>query len=412
MPRPGNYVPKYRKHKQSGQAIVTLCGHDHLLGPHGTKASKLEYDRLIGEWLQQGRQIQPAQDGGGLSVVELISAYLHFVASYYRKDGKPTSEVESITIALRPVKALYGRKSCSEFGPTALKVVRQQMVADGLSRKLINQRIGRVKRMFKWGASMELIPASIPQALAMVEGLKCGRTEARETAPILPVEDRIVEATLTHLPDVLADMVRVQRLTGCRPAEVCMMRPCDIDRSGEVWEYRPQFHKTAHHGHQRVIFIGPQAQAILLRYLARDPHAHCFRPCDSEKKRRAAQHAARKTPLSCGNRPGTNQVRHKRRRPPGESYNPRAYHQAIRYGCIKAFPVPDDIADDPQAIAKWWADHRWAPNQLRHSAATEIRKQFGLEAAQVCLGHSKADITQTYAERDSKLGIEVARRIG
>ena len=55
MPRLKQAVPKYRKHKQSGQAIVTLGGRDHLLGPHGTKTSKAEYDRLIGEWLQNGR---------------------------------------------------------------------------------------------------------------------------------------------------------------------------------------------------------------------------------------------------------------------------------------------------------------------------------------------------------------------
>jgi hypothetical protein len=58
MLRLTNTVPKYRKHKQSGQAIITLNGRDYLLGPHGTRASKIEYDRLIGEWLQHGRQLQ------------------------------------------------------------------------------------------------------------------------------------------------------------------------------------------------------------------------------------------------------------------------------------------------------------------------------------------------------------------
>jgi integrase len=55
---------------------------------------------------------------------------------------------------------------------------------------------------------------------------------------------------------------------------------------------------------------------------------------------------------------------------------------------------------------------RWSPNQLRHTAATQIRREFGLEAAQVILGHSKADVTQVYAERDLAKGAEVARRIG
>lgn len=413
MPRLVRTVPAYQKHRASGQAVVSLNGHDYYLGPYGTKASKIEYDRLIGEWLQNGRQLRPTQIDGGLAIVELIAAYLRHVHEYYRKpDGTPTSEVADITLSLRPLKALYGRKPCDEFGPTALKVVRQKMITDGLSRKIINQRIGRVKRMFKWGAASELVPASIPQALSMVEGLKLGRSDARETAPILPVADSVVDATILHLPEVVADMVRLQRLTGCRPAEVCAVRPCDLDRTADVWTYQLASHKTQHHGKERTIYVGPQAQAVLLRYLARDAQAYCFRPCDSEEKRRAAAHAARKTPLSCGNRPGSNRVSRKRQRPPGESYNARSYHRAIRTACAKAFPIPNDIANDAQAAAKWRADHWWAPNQLRHAAATEIRRSFGLEAAQIVLGHSKADVTQVYAERDAAKGIEVARRIG
>ena len=54
----------------------------------------------------------------------------------------------------------------------------------------------------------------------------------------------------------------------------------------------------------------------------------------------------------------------------------------------------------------------WHPNQLRHSLGTEVRQKFGLEAAQVVLGHSKADVTQVYAERDQRLAVEVARQVG
>ncbi len=54
MPRSaGQSIPKYRKHRATGQAVCS--GRDHYLGPHGTKASRLEYDRLIGNgWLMVG----------------------------------------------------------------------------------------------------------------------------------------------------------------------------------------------------------------------------------------------------------------------------------------------------------------------------------------------------------------------
>jgi integrase len=66
------------------------------------------------------------------------------------------------------------------------------------------------------------------------------------------------------------------------------------------------------------------------------------------------------------------------------------------------------LKEDP--TAKPVAD--WSPNQLRHAAATEIRRRFGLEAAQVVLGHSTADITQVYAERNQALAAQVIREIG
>jgi integrase len=68
--------------------------------------------------------------------------------------------------------------------------------------------------------------------------------------------------------------------------------------------------------------------------------------------------------------------------------------------------------DDLKRVRKWQTDHRWAPNQLRHAAATEVRREFGLGAAQVILGHSQANVTQVYAERDLAKGMEVAKQIG
>lgn len=409
MPRLGNRFPNYRKHKQSGQAIVTIGGRDFLLGPHGTKASELEYDRLILEWLASGRSASFGTDSHVLSITELIVDYAEYAKTYYGMG--PNSEWHRITRVLRPVRKLYGRGSAADFGVLQFKAVRQQLIDEGLSRKFINAAMRRLIRMFKWAVAEGRLPPLVPQNLAMVPGLRRGKTNARETEPVKPVDDALVDATLPHLPDVIADMVRVQRFTGCRPGEVCSIRPCDIDRTVDPWQYRPQFHKTQHHGRERVIFIGPLAQSVLLRYLARDPQAHCSRPCDSEVKRRAATHAARKTPLSCGNHPGSNRKRRPRRQP-GGSYNPRSYHQAIRCGCLKAFPVPKLIAGDSISETKWKADHKWCPLQLHHSAATTIRKRFGLEAAQTVLGHSKADVTQIYAERDYALAAMVARDVG
>lgn len=167
------------------------------------------------------------------------------------------------------------------------------------------------------------------------------------------------------------------------------------------------------------MYLGQEAQGILLKYLARDASTHCFQPRDSEEKRRAAATAARKTPLSCGNRPGSNRKRRPKRLP-GDHYATCTYRRAITRACDLAFPHPtlssrpvDELSvTDRAELLRWRREHQWAPNRLRHTFATKVRASHGLEAAQILLGHSTANVTQIYAERDLARGVEVIRAIG
>ena len=140
MPRLVNALPKYRKHRASGQAVVTLGGCDFYLGPHGTRASKAEYDRLIAEWLQGGRRLPPT-GGSPISVVELCARYWRFAKSYYQKNGRSTNVTPGIKCALRYVKDWYGNERAAEFGPLAIKTLRRRMVDDGHSRRYVNDHI-------------------------------------------------------------------------------------------------------------------------------------------------------------------------------------------------------------------------------------------------------------------------------
>src|SRR5262249_48053301 len=130
----------------------------------------------------------------------------------------------------------------------------QRYVDNGFARATYNKHLHRVRRMFRWGVENELIKPSVWQSLAAVEPLRRGKTKARETTPVGPIADTVVQATLPHLPQVVSDMVSLQRLCGCRPQEVCLIRPCDVDSSGEVWVYVPPQHKTEHLGKRRSIY--------------------------------------------------------------------------------------------------------------------------------------------------------------
>ena len=427
MPKLLKSLPKYRHHRSSGQAVVTIQGKDYYLGPWQSKASKAEYDRLIGEWLAAGRPSALVPESEQLTVAELIAAYWRHAKQYYVKNGKPTGTADNLKPILRLLRRTYGHVHVADFGPLALKRIRSELVDQNHSRKYVNMNLARIRQMFKWGAGEELVPLEVYQRIATVPDLRKGRGEARESEPIRPVPDATVYATMPNMSPVVADMIRFQRLTGCRPGEVCSIRPCDVDTAGDVWRYEPDSHKVEHHDRDRVIFIGPQAQDILRPYLLRESSAYCFSPAESERKRRAEIHENRQTPLSCGNCPGSNRRRRPKRKP-SDRYTNNSYRRAIHRACDLAFPPPSPLAkrDKETAVAwsrrlthsqrkelkAWQNEHRWSPNQLRHSAATKIRKKYGLEAAQVTLGHANADVSQIYAERDLAKAEQIMREVG
>ena len=162
MPRLTATPPKYRKHKRSGQAVVTLNGRDYYLGPHGSKTSRAEYDRVISEWLVNGRRVPgAADDNPQLVITELIAAYWQWAQTYYLKNGEPTSEQASIRIALRHLRKLYGHTPAAEFGPLALKALRQYLIDRNDSRKYIGHHIDRVKRLYKWAVEHKIVPPNI-----------------------------------------------------------------------------------------------------------------------------------------------------------------------------------------------------------------------------------------------------------
>lgn len=273
--------------------------------------------------------------------------------------------------------------------------------------------MNRLKHVFKWATAQELVPPSVHHGLRAVRGLEEGRSDARETEPVQSVAVEHVRAVLPHVSSVVAAMIESQLLTGMRPGEVCAMRVCDIDTSDDLWVYRPPHHKTRHRGHTREVFLGPRAQQILRPFLSTELQAHVFRPSAAVAERRMRDHAQRKTPLSCGNRPGSNLKRNPQRTP-GDCYDVDAYRRAVQRGCERAFPPPRELLARHRSadLRSWRRAHRWHPHQLRHTAATVLRRQYGVEAAQVILGHRTLTAAQVYAERDAAKARAVVSEVG
>ena len=443
MPRLTKSLPNYRHHKASGQAVLTLGGRDYYLGPYNSDESKAEYNRLIGEWAANHRhapkssQSRAEADGPAESIHtlnEVLLPYLEHAESYYRKHGKPTSQMHSIRQALRVLQERYGHRPPEEVGPLALKSVRAQMIELGWSRKTINKYVHIIKSVFKWAAENELVPGHVYHALASVSGLRKGRSDARETEPVKPVPESDIEAVLPHVTPQLRTMIELQRLTGMRPGEVVAMRGRDLDTTGKIWTYTPESHKTEHHDKQRVIYLGPKAQQVLEPWLKPALEAYLFSPAEAEAARNEQRRASRQSPLT----PSQAKRRPKKhpRRAPKAYYTEASYRRAINRACDIAFPPPEHLQRQKRQtrtglrlesteqwrqrlgeeqwaeLKRWQREHRWSPNRLRHNAATYLRKEYGIEAARVILGHSSPAVTEVYAELDRAKAAQIMGEVG
>jgi integrase len=359
---------------------VTLNGVDHYLGKFNSPQSKIEYDRIINEWLIRGRRLGQSSGSGDMLVKELILGYYgHAVAT--RQEG----EAEKIKAALRPVRDLYGETLAAKFGPVAFKAIRLRLIESGLCISTIRQRMCLIRRMVAWGVENEFLPSDSLERIKAVQGLRAGRDGVKPSRKVKPAPQSDIESLLPHLNPTIRAMVELQALTGMRPCEVCRMTTGQIDRSSDVWFYSPVKHQTVDLGKDRTIVLGPRAQEVLKGWLKADPDAPLFSPIEATLR----DYANRGRNLARARKPKRNPKRR-----PGLFYDKAPYKNAVARGCVRAgVPV-------------------FRPNRIRHSFATRVRHEFGLEHAQVSLGHSKADVTQVYAERDTTLAVEVARKIG
>lgn len=187
MSRTRNAAPSYIPHAKSGRGRLqwydaTGTRREKLLpGPFGSAESLAAKARLELELATSPTATAEPVGPEALTVAELLIAYLNYAERHYREpDGSPTDEVRHLKTVMRHVRELYGDAPVTTFGPMALKAVRQKFVELKWSRKSINARVERVRRIFRWGVAEELVSPLVYQALSAVAGLQRGRTAARE----------------------------------------------------------------------------------------------------------------------------------------------------------------------------------------------------------------------------------------
>lgn len=349
-------IPKYRKHGSRDYAIVEYKGERvNLPGLFNSAESKAAYKAFLSRCVFGAPQ-PPERNPDQFTITQLAAAYLDFARLRYPpRDEADTTEYDNCRQALRPLVDLFGAERAADFGPLKLKRLQQHM---GGKRSYVNSRVGRIKRAFKWAVSEELIPPSVFQGIATVQGLQSD-TEKKAWVPWSSVE-----VVLPFLSPPVRAMILVQWHTGCRSQSICLATVDQFTLGDDLWEWRPR-HKQEHTGAELVLPIGPLCQRVLGPLMDRKPGEYLFSPRSVGSSQRYRKH-----------------------------YTSGTYYTAVRDAVAKAKVEP------------------WTPHQLRHSKGHAIREKYGIEAAQSILGHDSLDATKIYSARRVELARQVARETG
>lgn len=438
--RPSGALPVMRRHKPTNTARIVINGKVYSLGRWGSDEARMRFDTFIAAYVTSGRTsidaakaalaaptapVRPAAAlraalppalspaplpaDNGLTVGELANRYMRFI-----KETKPNYRGSSLwhgalaaSRAIRPVAAM----PAAAFGSRALAQVQQRLIdtpmpprrkvkegeaeppAQHRSRRYINDVIGRVRQMFHWGVLQELVPDDRVKALEIVPTIVRGQTKARETKRRKAVRPSVVRDTLPYLTPEVADLIRFIRLTGCRPSEAARMKLSRIrDRDRVVWRYVPRKHKTAHHGKQRHIAIGPKAQAIIVAHTAgRSATDYVFTPERSVPPRQVRNGVISIEPTKAS--PSV-----------GRRFTKDVIRRAVGRAIAKANKAREKNGETPLPS--------WTPYQLRYTRTKEARARGGRETARAVAGHSRATMTDHYAPENWSKAARFAAKHG
>lgn len=361
MPRKATFPPKLSLHKASGQAKVRYKSRDYYLGPWGSDEAARNYAELI-KRLADHQDTEPDQ-ARPLTVAEAVSRW-------NADEGKRYSGVE-LDHYQRAIACLLAERASvrmSDFGVADLERVRRTMISKDWSAGVVNRRISRLRTMWRWLERQGIAPRGSWDHLRSLPGIPRHDKRVRQTQPRKPATWADLVAVCKCAPEPIRSMLLLGWYAGARPGEICQMRLADIDRTDEVWVYRPARHKNDWRGQDRAIPLGRVCQRILSRFytenIHRNIHAYLFVP-DGVRKRRKRLH-----------------------------FQTNVYTRAVMRAARRA-------------------GVQITPYSLRHSFRLRVSREVGLEAARAAMGHSTVDTTLAYAAgADLELAKAAAKKVG
>lgn len=361
MPRAATFPPYPRRpHSGSGQARIKLGGRHLYLGVFGSLASHERYNQLLAQWLaaQQTGQptLAPAALPRDLTVRDIAARFLAWAELNLSARG---GELKQFRAACRPLLELFGSELATAFRARQLKALLATLPGRGWSGPTCNRHLGRLKFLWRWAEEQGLVPEGSAAHLAIVKGLKKGAPGVRgRQKRRLPSEEE-VWLVADRMPPAAGAILRLLWLTGMRTTEALILRPVDVDRSSEVWAYRPSFHKLDHAGQERLVLLAGRSQEVLTPWLAgRLPEDWAF--------------------AGKG----------------GRRWNTITFGRLLSRACRKA------------------GVQRFAAYSLRHCSKMRFERAVGLKQTGELLGQKCLSTTQSYGQFDLESATEAARKIG
>lgn len=348
MGRKVKWPPAITVDARTGQARVRHKDTTYYLGRAGSSEAMARYAELLREL------VPPTGPSGGLTVEGCVNLWLAHAQERYGG----SQEVLEYRYALAPVLELFRHLPASEFDAQKLEEARDEMVRANLCKNVVNRRIVRVRTAWRWLERRGHAPKGSWAGLLALEPLGAADRTARRTEPVRPAEWAVVQAVLPHLTEPAKGLLLLLWHTGARPSELFALEGRQISRSGEVWLFRPERHKCAWRGQERVILFGPEARLLLQSRIDEFGEGLLF--------------------------PNLR----------GGAFNMRSFWLAIRRAADKA-------------------GVKLYPYQLRHAAKQRAVREFGIDHARALLGQKSMTTADLYAAgQDMKLATEAAKKVG
>jgi integrase len=230
------HVPQYRLHKSTGYAYVwhpsiPTKGHRLYLGKHGTPQSQQRYRQFLERLALNNSGAEVPLIDPIPTIDELVLAWVQYGKEHYKRGDGMSTQYGAMRRALRLLVKYHGADLAQSFGPKKLKDLRRGLIKR-YARSYVNQTVFRIQRFYQWASSEELIPAAHYHGLTCVKPLAKNELGARDNPRVRPVPLENVLALLPFLSPTVSALVQTQYLCCMRPREACIMRACDIDRTG------------------------------------------------------------------------------------------------------------------------------------------------------------------------------------